>query len=306
MHQIVVLFSPGGLGDRGYNDLILQGLQKVRVERLNVQLLFHSPSSEAEAERIFGDWLKLESKGVPCLFILASNDYVAMAGRLLTETPITSEYKDVLLFETDEQQLPVSSFCISMYGASYMAGTFAALCPGDKALVVLGNSNDNTIRHSANGFVDGCVDNGKTADVVSLADDWHGYVMEGDVYRKMYDWTKEFSFVYPVAGGSNMGIYRYLREYPDGIYTAGMDIDQSALYTQVVGSSVKHIDRLVEDYITDWLQTGEMPQYKRFGLESGYIDWVLSPDYTEALGRYIEEVRETTIEKERSYYDTND
>lgn len=307
MHQIIVLFSPGGLGDRGYNDLILKGLQKVRVKRQDVQLLFHSPSSEAEAERIFDDWLKLKSKGLPCLFVLASNDYVAMTERLLAETPITSRYKDVLLFEVGkEQQLPVSTFKISMYGTSYMAGAFAAFCPGNKALVMLGNSNDNTIRHAANGFIDGYADNGKVADVASLADDWHGYMMENDAYRKMYDWAKDYDFVYPVAGGSNMGIYRYLREYPNGVYTAGMDTDQSALCTQVIGSVVKHIDLLIEDYITDWLETGEMPQYKQFGLESGYVDWILSPDYKNVFDAYMEDVRETAIRKERNYHEIND
>lgn len=103
-----------------------------------------------------------------------------------------------------------------------------------------------------------------------------------------------------------MGIYRYLREYPNGVYTAGMDTDQSALCTQVIGSVVKHIDLLIEDYITDWLETGEMPQYKQFGLESGYVDWILSPDYKNVFDAYMEDVRETAIRKERNYHEIND
>lgn len=306
-YQIIVLFSPGGLGDRGYNDLILKGLQKIRSSREDVKLLFHSPTSEQEAERIFSDWLKLKGEKIPALFVLASNDYVGMTERLLAGDSVAFPNKDVLLFEAArEESLPISTFNISLYGASYMAGATAALCPGYRALAVLGSSNDKTTAHAARGFTDGCADHNLDADVTALADDWHGYAMADEAYRNMFEWAMDYTFIYPIAGGSNSGIYRYLREYPGGLYAAGMDVDQSALSMQIVGSTVKHIDRLVEDYLLRWIETGELPEYEQYGLESGYVDWVLSPEYEYIFAADVEEIRNTAKEKERIYHEAND
>lgn len=55
-------------------------------------------------------------------------------------------------------------------------------------------------------------------------------------------------------GGSNMGIYRYLREHPDGPWVAGMDVDQSPFSSKVIGSEVKHIDDLLVQIVRDWIK----------------------------------------------------
>lgn len=300
-HRITVLFSPGGLGDMGYNDQILRGLQTIKKERSEAELQFYSPSTLDEAEVLFQKWQNSKEESVKQLFIFASSDFESVAKKYLTSS--SDENKEVLLFESSNaDNLPLHHFRISMYGASYLAGITAAATPTESALILLGNSNDAPIQYAAAGFKDGFADGGKQqTETVSLAEDWTGFAKADEVYQKMQDWAMNHAFVFPVAGGSNSGVYRYMREYPRGIYTAGMDVDQSALCTQIVGSVVKHIDRLIIDCLNQWIDKGTFPETTVYGLESGYIDWMLAPDYEEVFGEIVAPARNVAIEKEKAY-----
>ena len=303
-HELAILFSPNGLGDMGYNDLILQGLQTVRKERGEMGSYFYTPENMEEAERIFSDWLSAEMNGKPSLFVLTTHDYEELAYKYLKDTYRLPEGKSVLLFESSNpDELPLHHFQISMYGASYLAGVTAAHCTTGKPLVLLGNSQDESIRYAADGFKDGYLSQSyeEMVTVQAFADDWSGYAKASEAYRMMDEWGQNYGFIYSVAGGSNAGIYRYLREYPNGIYTAGMDTDQSSLCSQIVGSVVKHIDLLIEDFIIQWMDTGTMPEQSIYGLESGYIDWVLAPSYKDDCQELVKKERDTAIQKEEKY-----
>ena len=68
-HRIVFLFSPSGLGDMSYNDCILEGVQRFKMEHKEIDIYIYSPESLPEAEKIFSDWLKTAGKrhsGVVC------------------------------------------------------------------------------------------------------------------------------------------------------------------------------------------------------------------------------------------------
>lgn len=302
---VIALFSPGGLGDRGYNDQILTGLQRVHINREDCAMLFSSPQSMDDAEKIFADWLDTPSSGMPCLFILASVEYEAMANRLLTERQGEfGENKSILLFETQQSSSfpAVYTFKIEMYGASYLAGITAAVMGKVTPMSLLGSASDREIRTASDGFADGYrALTGNDADLDWLSEDWHGYTMSQEAYERMADLAARYDFIFPVAGGSNLGIYRYLRDHTDGPHVAGMDIDQSPFSNQIVGSVVKHIDRLVEDGVTAWLNapTHEDAHWD-FGLKSGYIDWQLSSRYADLLP-VVEQHRKEAEEMEEAY-----
>ena len=304
LNQVNILYSPNGLGDMGYNDLILQGLQTVRKERKELESYFYTPENMEEAELIFSDWLSADTNGKSSLFVLTTDDYEELAYKYLKDMEKLPEGKSVLLFESrNPNGLPISYFQISMYGASYLAGVSAAYCTLGQPLILLGNSNDASNWYAADGFRDGYISqtDAETVTVQALADDWSGYAKAAETYEMMDEWAKRYAFFYSVAGGSNAGVYRYLREYPRGIYTAGMDVDQSGLCTQIVGSLVKHIDLLIEDFIIQWLDTGTMPEQTMYGLESGYVDWVLAPSYKDAFQEIVKKERDTAIQKEKEY-----
>lgn len=264
--QIIFLFSPGGLGDMSYNDCILKGIQLFKNDNSDIDIYIYSPNSLEESERIFSDWLKRPESNIPVLFALASSDYEPMAEKYLSELTLTPN-KSILLFESLKEYADpnIHTFQISMYGASYLAGVTAAQCAGDKkSLVVLANNSDGPISVSRDGFLAGY---GAECDIEYLADDWTGYVSAPLAYQKMSTWALDYGFIFPVAGGSNSGIYRYSREFEASPFLAGMDIDQSSLSTKITGSVIKNIDVL-----TTYGQDAEGIEGVAFGAdpESGF------------------------------------
>lgn len=302
---IIFLFSPGGLGDMGYNDRILEGIQRFKNEHADIDIYIHSPGELDEAERIFSDWLDRPQSDIPALFVLGSSDYEPMAERHLARCNLT-ENKSILFFESRRHYSDprIHSFQISMYGASYLAGAVAKKCAdGRKSLIVLANGSDGPISVAKDGFLAG---HGSDCDVECLAEDWTGFVSAPLAYRKMDTWASVYGFIFPVAGGSNAGIYRYSREFERSPFLAGMDIDQSGLSNKITGSVIKHIDRLVYEYLNEWSRTGTMPDTRLYGLESGYSDWQVSPLYENDFKDIVNGMRSEAAAREREYHEVDD
>ena len=300
--QLVFLFSPGGLGDMSYNDRILQGVQQFKIDHPQVDLYRYSPASLEEAEKIFSAWLQKPGQHTPALFTLASSDYEPIVEKLLEGKELTAN-KKVLLFESCKQyDKGISTFQISTFGASYLAGITASEITdqAEKALIVLANNTDSPIHIARDGFMTGFQG---TCETTYLANDWTGYISANLAYRNMKEWSQQYPFIFPVAGGSNAGIYRYSREYESCPYLAGMDIDQSYLSNQITGSLIKHIDRLIYHYLSEWTTTGNLPASQFYGLESGYVDWVISPLFQDVLQSLVENHRQTAITKEKAYHE---
>ncbi|MDE6028097.1 MAG: BMP family protein [Muribaculaceae bacterium] len=305
--QIIVLYAPGGLGDQGYNDCVLAGVQKFKKENhSNVEIYQYSPGSIEDAAIIVSDWLSLPQSAVPALLVLGSREYENMLADALAAQALTPN-KKILFFESDNpRNLPVTTFRLSMYGASYLAGITAAADNmengGEKdVLALLAHPEDEAIAAAGRGFCDGfnSCKIGSKADVEYLAEDWTGFISAQTAYRRMSEWSHRYSFIFPVAGGSNQGIYRYTREYPAAPLTAGMDVDQSGLSRNITGSLIKHIDRVIYDYMGEWLKRGELPESKVYGLDSGYVDWLVSPHFPE-FKPLVESARAEAIKREEA------
>lgn len=311
--EVMVLFSLDGLGDGSYNDQILRGIKLMENEHTKkMSIRFITPASMEDVESVCRSWWEnidkpADAKGhIPRrLLVLASSDYVDIARQVFADAEMNIN-RCVLAFEAEDsgdETEQIRTFDINMYGVSWLAGRTARELGCTSPLVLLGNSQNETTYDARDGFVDGFgqTDNGASAVVGAIADDYRGYGMPTELYRKMYEYDGTYDFIYAVAGGSNMGAYRYLRENPEcGIYTAGMDIDQSPYSTQIVGSMVKRIDLVLYNHLTNWYNQIDLPRYQRYGLESGYIDWQISDRY-QHLKAGVEANRQEAIRKEKEY-----
>lgn len=315
MPEMMVIFSPDGLGDGCYNDQILRGIELMLNEHeQDVNIMFITPNDLEDVAFLTQYWLETldepsdEEGNIPRkLLILASSEYADIARGLLGDTQLDIN-RSILAFEAQDngdETEQIRTFDFSMYGASWLAGRTAQLLGCQKPLVLLGNGDNATTFDGRDGFVDGfklAAGENATVDVGAIAMDWRGYGMPTETYQKMYEYDGKYDFIYSISGGSNMGIYRYLREFPEcGIYTAGMDIDQSPYSTLIVGSMVKRIDLVLHDYLLNWYNKVEVPRYQHFGMESGYIDWQIADRYSKELKEQVDALRQEAIKKEKEH-----
>ena len=279
--QVVVFAAIGGTGDSGYNDLITRGLTRVYMDHSEVNMNYLTPESMEQAESSVYKWIDESSRKVAhTLLVLAASDYRELTEKIISDPNFKSDNEiDILAFEIPE--LPQSQNCIKAYsfmipmdGASNQVGVYAAGMGCVNPLIWLAYESDPLLVRAANGFEEGYKSmTGQVPDRRYLSDDWHGYSMDKEAYMQMEEIDGKYDFIYPVMGGSNMGIFRYLRENPDGPWVAGMDVDQSPYSSNVVCSVVKHIDELLEELVRGWINGVPIEHYREYDTQSGYIAW---------------------------------
>lgn len=280
--QIVVFSAVNGLGDHGYVDLILLGAEHVYLNLPeDVYMLYCNPTTFEEAEQM-ADYYAHKGAAAydSTLIVLAGSDYEPIVLKYMNDATM-NPHVDILAFEMDEPPQGynadhIAVFSVDMYEGSRNAGISVAKMGFQSPLIWLANEN-YILQLARDGFSDGyCSVMGVRPDTAMLSTDWRGFGMPDVTYQQMAEKSKKYDFIYPVMGGSNMGIYRYLREHPEGPKVAGMDVDQSQYASNVIGSLVKHMDRLVEKYLDDWLNYIPWKRYEKIEASSGYIEWVLT------------------------------
>ncbi len=304
--EILVLFEPNALGDYGYNDLIYRGL----IESMNgsslsgIRVNYYNPGSMADAGKIIRTWKEDTLGSKNRLLVLANSTYRKTLDSVFCNSPLDTTSRRILLFESKKVDMKgVHTFNLSLYGTSYISGAVAGKL-GVKPLMVMANSTDSITEQAADGFSDGFeAYGGNRADIgkVYLSDSNAGYSMADSVYKMMYDWVKTYNFIFPVIGGSAKGVYRYIRETPKGLFTVGVDVDQSDLCTQIVGSMVKRMDTVFRTFLENWAIGKTLPASVAYGLHSGYTDWVQGHVNLAEQGIDLEEIKAKAIQKESEH-----
>lgn len=298
-----VLYSPSGLGDAGYNDLSLTGITKA-CNDLGLALDVHQPATMEKGWEIYKAWLSEErAPGERRLFIFAENGY---ADSLIAHNPEEREGQTILLFETADSIPGVHTFFIDPYGASFMLGRLASLWGESPSAATLGaNPYDKMVDRFVQGFKAGYLE-GDSAHVFDQyyisTERGEGYNLPDRAYEMCDTICRDHDFIFPVAGGSNMGVLRYIRstyDYPS--YIGGVDVDLSPYSTNVAASVVKGIDTLLGDLLKEWSAGKALPHFKRYGLDTGYPDLVFSRLYEEFFTPYTDGLKELATKREKEY-----
>lgn len=285
--SVTLITSIGGSGDNGYNDLVLAGAMRFYQRNSDVHFSLRKPGDLAEARAILDAWLKdTSARTGRSLLILASDDYLPL---LEGREPKLNERQRILLFECPEghRAAGVSTFRICRYGASWLSGAVAAESP--EAHIVAANHAAGLMEDAVAGFRDAYSEvAGKTAEIHYLAEDETGFNMP----NKAYDLVKDIreAFIFPLAGGSNSGIYKYSREEEFTLQlVAGMDVDCSEYSTRVPFSLVIHIDNVIYSLLSGWLSSGEIPAHSDYTLsDSEAVELLANPLFFERAEAFVE------------------
>lgn len=292
-----VLFSISGLGDLSYNDNILRGIMEEQKES-SFQLEYVAPRDEAEAEEILHKW-QANDDPLSYFTILAGSEFDALVRKSFS-SDATHNY---LMFDTRADDFPIPVLHFTGYGVSFLAGIAAyAQTKAEKAAYLGGQQHEVFIEECYHGFRDGYLyAGGKEVAETYISTTSMGFGMPQRAYEMADSLYKLYPFIYAMAGSSNNGVYQYLRDYPDNKYTAGIDVDQSAYSSQIIGSMIKEIDRCIRQYIVWWLNGEELPMRGWHTLESGYMTFKIADPYKKDLEKIVSENLQTAINKEKEY-----
>lgn len=313
--SVTLVASIGGNGDNGYNDLVLAGVIRFYNRHDNLKMSLLHPKNIEEAKVIYRDWDNATSgKSGKSIIIFSSDDYEDLT---LDKSIQLDSNQRALFFESEETDLPknITTFTIRRYGISYLAGAMAS--KSKEAHVVAAYEKEGVTKDAIKGFCDGYLDAGGNNVVVDyLALDETGYSMPNEAYTLAG--THDEAFIYPLAGGSNNGIYKYSRDMLFSLQlVAGMDVDCSEYSTRVPFSVVIHIDNVIYNLLEQWETAESLASHIEFGFQDNdavkivtnkrflervilFEDYYGKEDYWDLM---LEKYRDIALQKEIQYYE---
>lgn len=317
---VTVLYDPDALGDRSYNDLIYQGVENA-AKNHQVRTLQLSPLSveegEAYLENLFTG-LSQTPDTVRRLIVVTSQAYDSFLrenSHCLADNP----YVDLLYLETNNQ-LPDkgSTLFVQYYGAMYEAGVVASAFV-DNAYVIGANPKNVSVNDAVMGFYHGFTagyfknkEDGFRVNYIGEDVNEGFYVEDGRAIEIMYQENNQKGLLVPICGGAGNVFYQIIESFE--IYGTEdsylyMGVDNARISPFCFVSAVKHIDRIMELCVDQWMSEEGLPKHQHFGLESGYTEMVLTPFgeiEQELMDEYfpddfLQEIHKEALRKEAEY-----
>ena len=292
---VIVIYGPNSLGDRSYCDLIYTGVERA-AQRYGLRTLQFSPESDEEGiaylETIFSE-MEQGSDTVRRLLItpgVGFDAYIRANSHRLESNPRS----DLLYMETS---IPLegkgSTLYLTYYGAMYMGGSMIHYTAENLVSLVLANPYTLTVREAGEGFMAGFNDSQGPEPIAlhtrylsqepvggfTLSDTAAMRVI-GEESTCLGEEPCDFTMI-PICGGSMHTLIRSIRGtqlFAHNQYI-GIDGNMNADTYFCPFSIVKHIDKVVEDYISMWLND-KMPKHQTLGLADGATGVIVGNPYT--------------------------
>ncbi len=322
--MVTVIYNADALGDRSYNDLIYQGVERSALKH-GIRVTQQSPQSYAEGkvylQNMFQTVATTKADTTRRLYIVCASgydEYIRQNSHLFAENP----HADLLYMETPDS-LPTgcgSTIYLPYYGAMYEAG---AITPAlySESLIIASNPQDITVAEAVRGFTDGFntkyytvtgffgFEKKRSIETQYLSKNaGEGYTIADSTAMKIIqDLTFSFDLILvPICGGSGMRLFYLIDLLGDCDYTA-IDIDLESPKCPL--AVLKHIDRAVALCIDQWISPEGMPHHQVLGLSSGFTEAVIhthSEGEEMSIEKYItsevrEQIHNDAIRKEETH-----
>lgn len=300
--MLVVVYPIDGLGDRSYVDNIYRGVEKVALEHgLKVQHLM--PYTYEEGTTYIENFMKSDAEEPNRrLYIITEPTFEELVMQLAPQFA-ESDKRQLLFLETRKEIPHAHTLYLPFYGVNYAAGRLAQLMD-DVNRVAIFQANEQLVilQEATQGFTDGfAAGEGQSLSTYIMDEGFLGFGMADKLYQESYRINELFDLVLPLCGGSAQGLFRYNREYPtSSFYTVGIDEDMSVYSDCVPFSCVKHMDRIVQLCVEQWME-GELPLHQSLGLKEGYTELVLAPRYEQQFAAQLPQVMAEAIEREAAF-----
>ncbi len=297
--EITVLFPKEGVGDRGFIDIIYEGVETAKLD-FKASVNYITPASQEEETEWIMNLPNYQGKtDLPSLIIIAGTQFLNAVNDLEGNF---GPHKVFFIGGQLDEQPDLASVIYHTYAASYLGAYLSTqLVPNCRALVIAGFDASFFTEYIA-GFKEGVTDAGGTLNETEfLSDGFAGFEMPDQAYQITNTLLPDNDLVFALSSGSNVGIINAIRNYPDQRYVIGVDADQSWMGLKVVtGSVVKLFGVDIYRYIE---------QFSHGDFEEGHFVRTLEEEETAFLMNEIvfgdfeipDELLEKAIQKEKEY-----
>ncbi|MFI3267078.1 MAG: hypothetical protein R3Y51_00015 [Rikenellaceae bacterium] len=261
------------------------------------------PESYEEAEETYLSWLS-ESDTDNTIIIIATNLYDDM----LTQYQSNIGSQQILVCGSDiGKTLPVYSYELCTYGASFLIGNMGYIWTEDKECLFLGAYQNDKYDEALAGYTLGFQYlGGKTVtpSYLSTVSEAEGRTMTTEAYDYAANNLKTgASFVFAFAEEANYGVYDYLNENVE-YYAAGSSYCEEIESGKILGTIYNCHGYCTYDYLVGMLRKRGINSYSKFGLDSGYITTAISYNYTYYIYDRIFNYYYTAVDYENEYLST--
>lgn len=278
--RVALIIAQGGLGDRSYNDLAYEGLQRA-ADDFDVEVeAIESDDPVGQAEQL----LRTAADSGFDLVITLEFTHADPLDR------VAPDYPDTLfsIINITVDQPNVVSVLFKEHQGSFLAGALAAMVTQmednpkvnpAKKIGVIGGTQSAGIDKFIVGYEEGAHYIDEEVEVLrSYAESFGDPARGRELALAMYE--QDADIVYQVAGGTGEGVFEAAEETEH--YAIGVDADQDYIKPgYILTSMIKHTDVAVYDLI-DQLVAGELEggQTLEYGLKKDGVG--LSPmEYTQ-------------------------
>lgn len=303
--KVMFLSSKNGPGDNGYNDMIMKAEMSFAMDYPEIRSSFIGSlgSTEMAGQMLVYSLVRsFVSPDDSTLVVLNGSEYGDMVrgDTVTTYDEISGKVaKDmrVLVFEDDGHGMSdhYYTFRIQRYGASYVAARLLGKKP---ALVVAGMRGEQQQEDALQGFIDGYkVENPEGPIVAYLADDFTGFdspdlavhicdsvihtFPEEQLKAAADDYTRGLC-IFPLAGGSNVGMYGYVHNLPShwDVEIIGMDVMYNYNSNTIPFSLVIPVSDILLSYLTMWVDNTPWPVKMSYGIDINFPITLILTEYT--------------------------
>lgn len=314
MHnEVRVLFTYEGFCGVGYNDIILKAVETCS-KTYGFEYSFLVPETLEAGMEDYRSWLQQEKDPDvgKSLYIFASNSYESLLEN--EDHPDPDSGKDILLFESEKEVPYAYTFAMSYYGSSYMIGNILLpFIPNSLFTIIAANPYIAGLNYITDGF-QACIDDNQKGgiDCHYLTNDPGGGFGDQEEAYLLCMLIEEInldsgmlSVFVPVAGSSNLGVYRYSR-HKIGI-TIGVDYIGNFASDFITQTMNKRMDLALSDFFSPWTLGEEISRHRFYTLESGRVTVTQSENHMfdiaeEDWKAYLD----SAISKEKEYFKHKD
>ena len=286
--HVGLVFDVGGLGDKSFNDLAYQGLQRAR-EELGVTFEYFEPTQSSDREAALRLYAESGADLIVGVGFLFTDDVNAVARDFPERHFVCVDYS-----WSEGQVVPpnVVGLKFREEEGSFLVGALAAMVSETGAVGFVGGMDIPLIHKFEAGYRAG-VEHVRPGARVLV--NYAG--VTGDAFKNpakgkelaLAQYEQGADIIFHASGSTGLGVFEAARE--KGRLAIGVDADQSAEAPgQVLSSMVKRVDRAVYDEIAQAKAGSFSGGIRGFGLREGGVDYVRSPWVTPERQGQLDEI----------------